>query len=230
MQMKKNISWITIIDIVVYALIIGFVAYGKSQSNISLEAFLEATKEDGWVEYLTAFFLLLSAIVFAVRAKKAIQEKDKKKIFLNVLAAVVFIFGLGEEISWGQRIFSIQTGEYFSQHNYQGETNLHNLEIDGVDLNILIFSKLMFVALVGYFVVLPILTWKLKSIRKLVTDYGVPIPRLYHVILLLAINIYIPVFINMMKESELHELALTGIIFLVLINPAKRIKDISLSD
>ena len=115
------------------------------------------------------------------------------------------------------------------ENNYQGETNLHNLEIGGVDLNILIFSQLMFVALISYFVILPLLTWKVKAIRKLVVDFGVPIPRLHHVIVLLVVNAFIPLAIHMIKESELHELALTGILFLILINPAKKIKDVSLS-
>ncbi|WP_297096237.1 hypothetical protein [uncultured Draconibacterium sp.] len=227
--MKKNISWITILDIVVYAVIIGFVAYGKYQSTVSPEAFARVIREDGWVEYLTALFLLLGSILFAIKAVHAKKEKNGKRIFFNALASFVFFFGLGEEISWGQRIFSVQSGEYFMQNNYQGETNLHNLEIGGVDLNILIFSKLMFVALISYFVILPLLTWKVKAIRKLVIDYGVPIPRLHHVIVLLAVNAFIPLAIHMIKESELHELALTGILFLILMNPAKKIKDVSLS-
>ncbi|MDX8338410.1 hypothetical protein SLH46_04385 [Draconibacterium sp. IB214405] len=226
--MKKNISWITIIDIVVYALIICFVAYGKYQSTISREAFFRVIREDGWVEYLTALFLLLGSIIFAIKAVRAKKEKNRKRIFFNALASFVFFFGLGEEISWGQRIFSVQSGEYFMQNNYQGETNLHNLEIGGVDLNILIFSQLMFVALITYFILLPILTWKVKAIRKLVIDYGVPIPRLHHIIVLFAVNAFIPLAINMIKESELHELALTGIMFLILLNPAKKIKNISL--
>ncbi|WP_163322241.1 hypothetical protein [Draconibacterium mangrovi] len=227
--MKKNISWITILDIIVYAVIIGFVAYGKSQSNFGQEAFDKVIREDGWVEYLTALFLLLGAILFATKAVRAGKEKSQKKIFFNALASFVFVFGFGEEISWGQRIFSIESGEYFMQNNYQGETNLHNLEIGGVDLNILIFSNLMFVALISYFIILPILTWKVKAIRKLVVDYGVPIPRLHHIIVLLAVNTFIPLAINLIKESELHELALSGILFLILINPAKNIKNISLT-
>jgi hypothetical protein len=227
--MKKNISWITILDIIVYSVIIGFVAYGKSQSNFGQEAFDKVIREDGLVEYLTALFLLLGATLFAIRAVKAAKESSRKKILFNSLASITFVFGLGEEISWGQRIFSIEAGEYFMQNNYQGETNLHNLEIGGVDLNILIFSNLMFVALISYFIILPILIWKVKAIRKLVIDYGVPIPRLHHIIVLLAVNIFIPLAINLMKESELHELALTGILFLILINPAKKVKDVSLS-
>lgn len=227
--MKKNISWITILDIAVYALIIGFVAYGKQQSNFGQETFNKVIREDGWVEYLTALFLLLGSILFAIKAVKAKKEKNGKRIFFNALASFVFFFGMGEEISWGQRIFSVQSGEYFMQNNYQGETNLHNLEVGGINLNILIFSNLMFIALICYFILLPLLTYKVKSIRKLVTGYGVPIPRLHHIIVLLAVNSFIPLAINMVKESELHELALTGILFLILINPAKKIKNISLS-
>ena len=228
--MKRNISWITIIEIIVFSIIIGFVAYGKIQSDISLEAFAKVIREDGFVEYLTALFLLLGSIIFGIKAVLAKKEKNGKRVLFNSLAAFVFFFGLGEEISWGQRIFNVEAGEYFKQNNYQGETNLHNLEIGGVDLNILIFSQLMFLALISYFIILPILTWKVKYIRKLVIDYGVPIPRLHHIIILFAVNAFIPLAINMIKESELHELALTGIFFLILLNPAKKIKNISLSN
>ncbi|QIA09668.1 hypothetical protein [Draconibacterium halophilum] len=103
--MKKNISWITIIDVVVYALIIGFVAYGKIQSDVSPEAFARVIREDGWVEYLTALFLLLGSVLFAIKAVKARKDNNRKKIFFNALAAFVFFFGLGEEISWGKEFF-----------------------------------------------------------------------------------------------------------------------------
>jgi len=226
--MKQKVSALLITDIIVYGIIVWFITYAKIQSMESYEAFRVVVREDGWVEYLTAFFLLLGAILLGINAVKAIKKHDKKKILFYSLASLAFIFGAGEEISWGQRIFGIQTGEYFLENNYQGETNLHNLEIGGVDLNMLIFSKLMFFALAFYFILLPLLTWKLKSIRKLVIDFGVPLPRLHHIIVLLATNIAVPLLIHMKKESELHELALTGILFLVFLNPAKRIKDVVL--
>jgi hypothetical protein len=40
---------------------------------------------------------------------------------------VVFFFGFGEEISWGQRIFGWGTPESLQTANTQDETNLHNL-------------------------------------------------------------------------------------------------------
>lgn len=224
--MNKKISGILITDIIVYGIIIWFIAYAKIKGLESYEAFRVVVREDGWVEYLTAAFLLLSAILLGIYAVKAVKRKDGKQILFYTLSALVFVFGAGEEISWGQRIFGLNTGEYFMEHNYQGETNLHNLEINGVDLNILIFSKMIFIALVIYFILLPLLTWKVKSFRKLVIDFGVPIPRLHHIVMILITNLTVPVLINMKKESELHELALTGIFFLIFLNPAKRIRDV----
>jgi len=226
--MSKKVSGVLITDIIVFGIIIWFIAYAKIKGMESYEAFRVVVREDGWVEYLTALFLLLGAAVLGINAVKAAKRNDKKQLLFFTLACLVFIFGAGEEISWGQRIFNIHTGEYFMEHNYQGETNLHNLKIGGVDLNKLIFSKLLFYALAFYFILLPLLTWKVKSFRKLVVDFGVPIPRLHYVIVLLITNITIPILIHMKKESELHELALTGILFLVFLNPAKRIKDVVL--
>lgn len=226
--MKRKVSGILITDIVVYGIIFWFIAFAVVKSIESYEAFRVVVREDGWVEYLTALFLFLGAIILGIHAVKAIRQNDKKQILFFTLAALVFIFGSGEEISWGQRIFGIETGEYFMENNYQGETNLHNLEIGGVDLNMLIFSKLMFIALAFYFIILPILVWKTKTFRKLVVDFGVPIPRLHHIIVLLITNISVPLLIGMTKESELHELALTGILFLIFLDPAKTIKDVSL--
>lgn len=226
--MNKKFSWINIIDIIVYGIIIWFLIYAKIKSNESFEAFLYVVREDGWVEYLTALFLLLGAILMGAGAIKAIRQQNAKQILFFTLACLAFIFGGGEEISWGQRIFGVETGDYFMANNYQGETNLHNLEIGGVDLNKLIFSKIMFVVLIFYFIILPALTWKTSVFRKLVIDFGVPLPRLHHIIMLLATNIFIITVINTKKESELHELALTGILFLVFLKPAQRIKEIVL--
>lgn len=224
---KRNLILIT--DIIVYSIIIGFTIWAKFQSTKGYETFLYVMREDGWVEYLTTLFLALGAIGFGTYAVKAIKNKEGKKVLFYTLACLAFTFGTGEEISWGQRLFSIESSEYFMENNYQGETNLHNLEIGGVDLNKLIFSKLMFIGLIVYFILLPLLTWKLKFVRKLVIDFGVLLPRLHHLIVFFAVNIFIPLAINMKKESELHELALTGVMFLILINPAKSIKGVRLN-
>ncbi len=61
-------------------------------------------------------------------SKKAKTTKKKKWLFLLLLIlSIMFFFGAGEEISWGQRIFNLQTPEYLSNINDQNEPNIHNI-------------------------------------------------------------------------------------------------------
>jgi hypothetical protein len=53
-----------------------------------------------------------------------------RRLSLLVLA-LLFVFGTGEEISWGQRIFGIGTPDALSESNRQGELNLHNVNALG---------------------------------------------------------------------------------------------------
>ena len=47
------------------------------------------------------------------------------KLILTIIA-VIFIILFGEEISWGQRIFNLESFGIFSDYNYQKEINYHN--------------------------------------------------------------------------------------------------------
>ena len=79
-------------------------------------------KEDGMFEYLTALSFFVTSLFFLL-----IFFRRKKLIHL--VFALVFFIGMGEEISWGQRIFNYQSPEYFREKNIQSEVNLHNLTI-----------------------------------------------------------------------------------------------------
>jgi hypothetical protein len=78
--------------------------------------------EDGFFENLTAICFLSAAIMFLITFLK-------KKEIVYLLFFLVFLFGAGEEISWGQRIFNIATPDYFEENNLQDEINIHNLII-----------------------------------------------------------------------------------------------------
>ena len=78
--------------------------------------------EDGFFEYLTAISFLAASIIFIL------MYFLKKKI-IYLLFAIIFFIGMGEEISWGQRLFNYGTPEYFEKNNIQDEVNLHNLKI-----------------------------------------------------------------------------------------------------
>lgn len=80
--------------------------------------------EDGVFEYLTSLFYILSFVLFLFSVSKF------NTLYINtyiiILALACFFVGM-EEISWGQRIFNIETPESYKQLNYQEEFNVHNL-------------------------------------------------------------------------------------------------------
>jgi hypothetical protein len=227
MRMKNNKLVIILVNIFVYLLVFGIIIYAKVVGMQSYDVFYEVVKEDGLAEYLTTFFLLGAAVIFGIRAFRAIRSGNRKQLLLSVVMVLLFVFGAGEELSWGQRLLNYETSEFFNQYNYQGETNLHNLELWGVNINKLIFSKLMFIGLGFYFLVLPLLVWKMAWVRRLVTGFGLPLPRLHHVIGLLAQNAIV-LSIGLLREGELHELSLTSILFLVFLAPAQQVFGIPL--
>ena len=114
---------------------------------------LTFAREDGAIEYATFFFLLLISLLQFFRLFSV--SKDKKVLWkVSVFfLAILFLFGAGEEISWGQRIFDIQSGDFFSENNVQKETNLHNLKIGDVKLNKLIFSQILIAVMAIYLLI-----------------------------------------------------------------------------
>jgi hypothetical protein len=98
------------------------------------EVVIHLTKEDHLYEYLCALFLLAASIMFFIAFLKdktgndLILFKTSKNYFLLILA-ILFFWGFGEDLSWGQRIFNVQTPAWLEQMNYQEETNIHNLKL-----------------------------------------------------------------------------------------------------
>lgn len=78
--------------------------------------------EDNLFEWLTAIGFLISSVIFFLTFRKT------KNYLLLILSVILFV-GFGEEISWGQRLFKIETPETIKKINVQQEINIHNLEI-----------------------------------------------------------------------------------------------------
>ena len=79
-------------------------------------------REDGVVQNGTALFYFLAACAFL--------WANKRDSFKNVwfwLYSLLFFAVAGEEISWGQRIFGMNTPEILMEMNIQKEINLHNI-------------------------------------------------------------------------------------------------------
>ena len=94
----------------------------------SPDMYLVLIEEDGISEDAQALlYFLASAIGFATAMR--FRKYQQKRLFWLLL-----IFGFGmlfvgfEEISWGQRIFGIQTPDFVKVENIQSELTIHNLK------------------------------------------------------------------------------------------------------
>lgn len=106
---------------------------------------------------LRLVFELVGCGVFLSLVPRFFRQKQWLAMgLMSILALVLFVMGM-EEISWGQRVFQWQTSSYFSEHNVQGETNLHNL-------NTQLFQDVLFF---GGFILLAVLPFFYGYIKKM---------------------------------------------------------------
>lgn len=174
LKWNEKLGFLFIFTIVIASVIMGHVDLKYYQGVF--------TREDGFVEWLTVIALLSGAATNFYRAK--ILSKFRPRIFIFGLIALgcVFIFGAGEEISWGQRIFNWSVPGFFQEHNAQGETNLHNLIYNGVKINKLVFGLILGIIVALYFLVLPFLYRKYEKVKNLINMFAIPIPRNVHIV------------------------------------------------
>ncbi|OIQ38268.1 MAG: hypothetical protein BM563_06510 [Bacteroidetes bacterium MedPE-SWsnd-G1] len=203
-----------------YSLLLLVYALGIYFANTDLVYFdTVITKEDGFAEYGTALMLFCISVLCIARLIKIGGTKPALWKLGIVGMALIFLFGAGEEISWGQRIFGIESSEYFLENNAQQETNLHNMVVGETKINKLIFSQILTAVLVIYLLIVPVLYRKTTWLKGLAEKFAVPVPRWNHTIgLLLATGL-----LEFMKASsrrwELYEFAFGIIFFLIFINP-----------
>lgn len=136
-------------------------------------------KEDSFFEWLTALFYFISFVLLLLTFKK------NRNIFL-VLLGMVMLFGTGEEISWGQRIFGFATPEEINKLNVQHEFNIHNLVIfNGKYMNgelktglsrFFEMDMLFKIFTIFFGLVLPFCVYHFKFIASLTKKFKIPVP------------------------------------------------------
>lgn len=180
------------------------------------ELYLLIVREDGVIEYLTASFLLFASIKLFFLFLK-IYKKYSVFNFGLLSYSLVLFFGFGEEISWGQRIFGIQSPSFFSENNFQGEINIHNMMVMGVDLNRWIFTYVLVLIFTFYFLITPIMYYKNKFPKTIVNRFSFLIPNyLYSSIFLITTLI---INLNLAeKVSEVWECSFAVTIFFICFN------------
>lgn len=85
-------------------------------------------REDGLVEYASALAYFLSFLCAVYLSHRFIKTGQLLFGLLYGIFSLGLLFVFLEEISWGQRIFDLQSPEFFSTRNIQGEIGFHNLE------------------------------------------------------------------------------------------------------
>lgn len=90
--------------------------------------------EDHYFEDVGALSLFIASLLFLYCFIRAVRSDAQDRIswlkrLVYLALALLFFFGAGEEISWGQRIFQVATPGSLAAVNSQDELNLHNLDI-----------------------------------------------------------------------------------------------------
>ena len=90
--------------------------------------------EDHYFENVGAGSLFIASLLFLYCFIRSFRPDAagrvfwlKKLVYLGL--GLLFFFGAGEEISWGQRIFNVATPQVLLPVNAQEELNIHNLSI-----------------------------------------------------------------------------------------------------
>ncbi|MCG8608551.1 hypothetical protein MJD09_26630 [bacterium] len=147
-----------------------FTAIAVVCALIGKDAYKWWTGEDQFGENLQVLFWVVSLGLCLVFIKNKLREGD------NIFAALYMILGLGiffiigEEISWGQRIFGWITPESVKQINKQGETNIHN--IHGIGSTI----KWIHMIVGAYGTFLPIIVMKSKALARFRAQLSMLVP------------------------------------------------------
>ncbi len=97
-------------------------------SAASFTLFDWLTRENSVLEWLQVFLLLTTMAMLFLLALRMLAVRELRFAFVFALAALAVLFVAGEELSWGQSIFDWGTPSTFREKNFQGETNVHNLE------------------------------------------------------------------------------------------------------
>ena len=103
--------------------------------------------EDGPLEYATAVIYFIAFIWGLGLARRLKRKGDAKWAVFYFVVSLAFLLITLEEISWGQRIFRVDTPEFVRQRNLQGEIGVHNLS----SFRLLLHPAYILIGLVGAF-------------------------------------------------------------------------------
>lgn len=89
-------------------------------------------RKESWPFFRNAIFIksacqLIAAIAFIKVARHYSKQRQRLAMILAVVTVLLLGLMIGEELSWGQRIFGWSTPSFLAEINSQSEINLHNI-------------------------------------------------------------------------------------------------------
>jgi len=182
---EKEIGSILLILFVVVGIAIMYYAV------FDIEHYEFIMQEDYLVEYGSALFWLLAAVIVLIQSLILLFNKPNKyQLVINMVLIIFFIICAGEEISWGQRIFKFPTPEFLKVINVQNETTLHNIG------SISIFSNGFFLVSLIFFLYIPFLIKRNSSVKNVLYFINFPIPTRFATYVFIA-SLFVWIFLGL---------------------------------
>jgi formate hydrogenlyase subunit 3/multisubunit Na+/H+ antiporter MnhD subunit len=222
----------TFISLIVPALVM---LAGAATALMGKEVYKWFTGEDGAAENLQVlFFALAFVLCFPVIARlwKAGAQARQAKLFaaMYLVLSLGLFFIIGEELSWGQRIFGWETSEELKAINKQEETNIHNIEGIGDKI------KWLHVVMGAYGTILPLIFLRaqisarpLDAVSLLVPHFTLLPYFLSTLLWRLQANLWKPpkrLYFVITEYSEVMELVLAIAFFVFLLFQFRNLKSL----
>jgi Ca2+/H+ antiporter len=206
-------------EYVILSVVLLIVSIGIISFQIDPDWFVHVyVVEDGLIENLTVVALLVGSFTAVSYLTKYAEGKSRWYKRMMVLVALATFFVAGEEISWGQRIFNVESPEFFQANNAQQETNIHNMVVGGKKVNKIVFSQMLYGSVGLYLSLFPYLYNRKRTVRKWVDRHGIPVPQWYQSLSCLILFVSI-LFIPHGKNAEILEVGITYLFMLILLFP-----------
>ncbi|RMH19710.1 MAG: hypothetical protein D6696_09955 [Acidobacteria bacterium] len=106
--------------------IFGLFAFSRWLEEADAEVYYRSVQEDEFLEWGTFWAFMVAMGVFFAAAWWQRRATRVVPWFLAGVGLFCFAFAM-EEVSWGQRLLGYQPPEYFLEHNFQQELNVHNV-------------------------------------------------------------------------------------------------------
>ncbi len=139
--------------------------------------------KEGFMEKFSSSLFLIAAIALIISSIKINRNQFPTKLKKQIVSILIllsgsFLFIFGEEISWGQRIFNLESFGVFNEYNAQKELNSHNFFNP---LFILIYPAVG----LSFFIVL-FLIWFFPHNKHYLFQLFIPPPSLFFIVFLMA--------------------------------------------